>query len=400
MKLEFAIWLRRLPPMVVTGMVCLWAQTTTTTGSGANSTSTTDTTTGTVPAVTTIPQATGSAPGGGGQRSIFLSGVVMMDDGSPLPGDVNIQSLCGTVRRTMGNATAATGIFGFQWTTTTRAFGDASQNARIPVGAGAASLTGSRNGSRGLDPLANCDLLAESPGYSSSKASLYNRAGQENFDVGTIMLHRIVAGEGHSVSVLALQAPKAAKRSFDRGTSLAASNKPAEALASFETAVTIYPQYADAWLSLGQIQRQLGRKDEARASFGKSIELDNKLVGPWQELGYLACDASKWEEAARYLDRAVRLDPMDSPIPWYFNALANYQLGHFDLAERSVRAEVKLDHGKNPLADYLLGLVLIARKDLQGGADALRNYIAAAPKSEDVNSARRELSRVEDTLGR
>jgi tetratricopeptide (TPR) repeat protein len=383
----------------ILGVTCLGGQTgITTSGSGTGGSSTgngTGTTSGTT--MTTAP-VTGSVPTGGGPRSVFLSGTVMMDDGSPLPGGVDIQSVCGVVRRTMAH-TNGSGSFGFQWANTTAVFADASQAVRNS-GGGAGSLTGSRNGGRGIDPLANCDLLAESPGYSSSKTSLYNRGGQDSYDVGVIVLHRIVAGEGHTVSMLALKAPKDAKKSFDRGTRLAVANKPAQALASFEKAVTIYPQYADAWLSLGKAQWQTGRKDEAGTSFRQSMDLDNKLVGPWQELGYLACVRSMWEDAVRYLDQAVRLDPMDSANAWYFDALANYNLGRFDQAERSLRAEMKLDRGRNPHEDYLLGLVLIARDDLKGGAEALRNYIASAPKSEDVRPALRELSRVESQIGR
>jgi Flp pilus assembly protein TadD len=322
----------------------------------------------------------------------------MMDDGSPLPGSVNIQSICGPLRRTMDH-TSAKGEFAFQWTTTAHSFGDASEAVRATGGNGGGALTGSRNGSRGLDPLANCDLLAESAGYSSSRVSLYDRAGQNNYDVGVIVLHRISAGEGHTVSMLALKAPKDARKRFEKGTSLAAANKSAEAATSFETAVRLYPQYADAWLALGKIQWQLAQKDLARESFRKSMELDAGLVGPWQELGYLACDDAKWEDAVRYLDQAVRLDPMDSPAAWYFNALANYNLGRFDRAERSVRAELKLDNGRNPHADYLLALVLIARQDLAGGAAALRSYIASSPKTEDAETAKRELSRLETQLG-
>lgn len=376
--------------IIVWAVMAAAAQTTTTTQpvtDAAGSTTTTQPATG---------STSGATPQTGPPRPIFLSGVVMTDNGSPLPSNVNIQSVCGVARRTMAHVTDS-GSFGFQWTNMTIAFGDASQMGRNP-GTGAASLTGSRNGARGLDPLANCELFADVPGYSSTKASLFNRGGQDNFDVGVIVLHLIAAGDGHSVSLLALQAPKNAKKAFDKGISLTAANKPTEALASFEVAVTDYPQYADAWLDMGKIQWQLGRKEDARASFRKSMDLDNKLVGPWQELGFMACDDSKWEEALKYLDQAVRLDPIDSPIPWYFDALANYNMGHYAEAERSVRAELKLDRGKNPQADYLLGLVLIARQDLEGGAEALRNYIAAAPPSADVATARRELSRLENGI--
>ena len=52
---------------------------------------------------TTTPAPANSTSGTGGQRAIFLSGVVLTDDGSPLPGNVNIQSICFAVRRTMGH---------------------------------------------------------------------------------------------------------------------------------------------------------------------------------------------------------------------------------------------------------------------------------------------------------
>jgi tetratricopeptide (TPR) repeat protein len=394
-------WLRHLSPLVA-GVVCAWAQTTTGGPSTGGATGTAPGSANSSPGnilggasgvMTTSPGVTGSSAGSGGSRSIFLSGTVMMDDGSPLPGIVSIQSLCGGVRRTMGQTTGSGG-FGFQWSSGSGAFGDASQLVRLS-GGGATSLTGSRNGSRGMDPLANCDLLAEYPGHSSSKASLYNRAGDANYDVGAIILHRIAAGEGRTVSMLSLKAPKEAKKNFDKGTSLAAANKLPDAVASFTKAVEAYPEYADAWLGMGKAQWQMNDKEAARTSFRKANDLDAKLVGPWQELGFLACDDSNWEDAARYLDQAVRLEPMDSPNAWYFNALANYNLGRFELAERSVRAEIKLDRGKNPREDFLLGLILIARQDPEGGAQALRNFIASGPSPEDARLAQRQLSRLE-----
>ena len=386
-------------PMIATVVVCAWAQQSGTTSGASTATTTGGTTTTTNGVTTTTPPVTVAPPGNGGARPVFLSGAAMMDDGSPLPGNVDIQSLCGTVRRTMGQASAATGNFAFQWASANQALGDASQPGRMQ-GSGGASLTGTKTGSRGMDPLANCELTADLPGYSSSKVSLYDRAGQDNFDVGTIVLHRIAAGEGHTVSVLALEAPKEARKSFDKGMRLAAANKPADAAASFAKAVAVYPEFADAWLKLGSMQWQTGVKEAARVSFLKAMDLDNKLVGPWQKLGFMACDGSQWEDAVRYLDQAVRLDPLGSPGAWYFNALANYKLGRLDRAERSLRAEMKLDGGSDPHEDYLLGLILIGRQDLQGGAQALRNYIATAPKSEDVSVARRELSKVENQMGR
>jgi tetratricopeptide (TPR) repeat protein len=249
-----------------------------------------------------------------------------------------------------------------------------------------------------IDPLANCDLRADAAGFTSTRVSLYNHSEFDNFDVGSIVLHRLNGDEGRVVSMLSLKAPKDAKKNFDKGTEQARANKLADAVGSFRKAVTIYPQYADAWLSMGRIESETGAHDAAEADLQKAMALDDRLVGPWQELGYLASDQSKWEDAARYLDQAVRLDPVDSAKAWYFSAMANYNLGRFELAERSVRAELKLDPG-SAHGEYLLGMVLIARKDLKGGADVLRNYIASTPNGKEVESARQQLSRVESQLG-
>jgi tetratricopeptide (TPR) repeat protein len=325
-----------------------------------------------------------------------------VDDGSPLPGSVNIQSICSSAQRTVAH-TSSNGDFGFQWADKSGSvFADASDSARFS-GFGPAATGTSTNSAmpgRTVDPLSDCDLKAELAGYTSSRVSLYNHTMENSIDIGAIVLHRITGDEGTVVSMLSLRAPKDAKKSFDKGREQARGKKLGDAEVSFQKAVASYPQYADAWLSLGRVQSQMGSRDEAHADFRKAMELDGKLVGPWQELGYMASDQAKWDEAARYLEQAVKLDPMNSPMAWYFNAMANYNLGRFEVAEQSLRAEMRLDHGANPRAKYLLGLVLIARKDPAGGADALRSYIASSPNAQELESAKKQLSRAESQLGK
>jgi tetratricopeptide (TPR) repeat protein len=284
-------------------------------------------------------------------------------------------------------------------------FEDASSNGRLPgisssTSSGSGSAGTQRNNSGGLpdDPLADCDLRAYLPGYTSSRASLYNHQQFDNFDVGTITLHRITGDEGHVVSALSLKAPKDARKNFDKGQEQTRAHKTADAAASFRKAVTTYPQYADAWLELGKAQLQLGAKDDARSDFQKAMGLDDKLLGAWQQLGYLASDQSDWPAASKYLDQAVRLDPIDSAMAWYFDAMANYNLAKYDVAERSIRAEMKLDTGANPRADFLLGMVLIARKDIAGGATVLRKFVDSYPEAEEAGSAKKILASAERVL--
>lgn len=333
------------------------------------------------------------------QRPIFISGSVSTDDGSPLPGSVNIQAVCGADRRIVTH-TSGRGDFGFQWGDTFGIFQDASQNnsmnSAFSAGPSAGPTAGPMSTNGGLgNPLVNCELQVDVSGYISSRVPLFNYDQTERIDVGTLTIHRITGEEGTTVSVLSMKAPRKAKKDFEKGANEFRQRKYKDAEVSFGKAVTEYPQYADAWVSLGRTERQLGSEDKARQDFQKAMDLDKKLLGPWQELGYMASDQSKWEEAAKYLDQAVKLDPMDSAMTWYFSAVADFNLHRFEAAERSIRSEIRLDQDKNPRAKFLLGLILIARNDLTGGADALRAFLKVAPAGPDADVAKKQLVRAE-----
>ncbi len=341
----------------------------------------------------------GAPSGNGGittipARPVYVSGLVKMDDGSPLAEAVNVESVCGQLTRVLGR-TGANGTFRFPWTVAGTAFSDASQPARSTPGASVGVLNTSRTVARGLEPLANCELIAIAPGFYSSRVSLGTRVDDLSSDAGTIVLHRVAQSEGRTISLLALKAPKKAKATLEKAERLAFSGKSTQAISAFQKALAVYANYPEAWLGLGKAQWVNHDKANARVSFQKAMALDERLVGPWQQLGYLACDDSQWEEAARDLNRAVELGPRDSSVAWHYLAVASYNLRRFDVAERSVRTELKLDPHAKPEAQYLLALVLIARHDMEGGEAALRLYIASAPASTDTDLARRALSQLE-----
>ena len=63
-----------------------------------------------------------------------------------------------------------------------------------------------------------CDLQAKLNGYRSQTVSLAGRRPMDDPNVGTILLHRNgPAEEGKTVSMVSLQAPKDAKKAYDKG---------------------------------------------------------------------------------------------------------------------------------------------------------------------------------------
>ena len=63
----------------------------------------------------------------------------------------------------------------------------------------------------------DCELRARLAGFRSQSVSLANRRPMDPPDLGTILLHRLSATEGTTVSAASLAAPKDAKKAYEKG---------------------------------------------------------------------------------------------------------------------------------------------------------------------------------------
>ena len=351
----------------------------------------------------TSVQANPSSGAGGTSRPIYISGKVAMQDGSAVS-QINIERVCGGIAKTVAY-TDSNGHFSFQWGDRNMIVTDASDAGtgrdRASSSGGFGSSQSAGGGSAlAPDPFAsrmmNCELRANVPGFTSDTVDLFNRRTADNPDVGLLVLHRMAGVEGSSISVTSMMAPKAAKKAYEHGLQSLLKSRPGDAAKDFEKAVAVYPQYAEAWVNLGKLRIEQQSIEPARAALKKAIESDPKVVTPYMELGLLAAKDANWEESGKYLDRAVELDPVDFPQAWYADAVANFNLGKYDAAEKGARAAVKLDpRHVNPRACYLLGLVLTEKHDYAGAAAELTTFIKLAPNAPDLAQARARLGELE-----
>jgi tetratricopeptide (TPR) repeat protein len=172
--------------------------------------------------------------------------------------------------------------------------------------------------------------------------------------------------------------------------------KPDEAQKEFEKAVGTYPKYASAWFELGKIYEQRDHVDEARKAYSQALSADSKFINPYERLYLIAAKESKWQEAADTSDHVMRLNPYDFPNAYYFNAVANLQLGKLDVAEKSARQAVDLDKAhRNPRADYILGVTLAQEGKFTESTEHLRAYLKAAPDAPDAETVRKQLAQAE-----
>ncbi len=340
------------------------------------------------------------------QRPIFLSGRVMLEDGTPPPEPVTIERICNGTPRPQAY-TDSKGRFSFQLGDRNNVFMDASVSNMGSQGLGGGNSSGGMSsrglgngtgggnmGGPGMVSLTGCDLRASLPGFRSEAIPLGQRSTFDNPDVGVIILHRLANVQGTAISFTTLAAPKDAKKAYEKAQKLLHDKnpKPAEAVKELEKAVEGYPQFAAAWYMLGETKLGLKDEDGARKAFEQSLAADAKYVNPYLQLATLDLRASRWSDAADITSRLAQLNPYIGQAH-YFNALANYNLGKMDLAEKSARSALGSDASSRlPNVHHLLGAILAQRGNFPSAAEEYRSFLKLSPDSSNADDIRKKLT--------
>ncbi len=341
-------------------------------------------------------------------RPIFLSGKVILDDGTPPPEPVTIERVCNGIARPEAY-TDSKGRFSFQLGQNSHVMPDASVSASSDFGF--PNESGSRGGGFPGTPgarqvterdLIGCELRAALPGFRSEHVNLTGRRVMDNPDVGAIILRRLGNVEGLTISATSLNAPKDARKALDKSRELMKKNPPKidEAQKELEKAVQMYPKYAVAWQELGVIHEKRSHVEDARKAYAAAIEADSKYVNPYLQLAQIAAREQKWQDVADTTDRIVKMNPVDFPMAFFFNSVAYLQLGKLDPAEKSAREALKLDTNKRIVKlDHVLGVILAQKGDFPAAAQSMRSYLLRAPMAGDADLVKKQLAEVERLSG-
>jgi len=341
------------------------------------------------------------------QRPIRVSGRVAMDDGSPLSFPATIERVCAGNRHAEGY-TDSEGYFALVLGQHPDVIGDASET---PTSTNRSSLpTGTSQGPSSSDTskmsnatltgdnrMANCELRASLSGYTSDAVNLATRSALDSPDVGTILLHRMGAGNtAMTVTATTLRAPKEARRALQKGLELAKKNRSDEAIASLQEAVKVYPEFAFAWCELGKLQLGNDHTPDAHESFEAAVKAEPRWPEPYLHLAVMGLKAHDWKEVADTTQHVLRLNTFQYPQAYFLNGAANFNLHHIDLAEEDGLAAERLDvQHQYPQIEKLLGAIYSERHRYADAAEKFRSYVMLAPDAEDAANARQKMADME-----
>jgi len=325
----------------------------------------------------------------GGNSSTFLSGKVVLDDGTALTEPAAIMTICKGQRRTE-TYTDSKGGFSFEF-----AAKPSINNGMGIEDADSASWV-SPNQRSPRRTLQDCELSASIAGFTSEIVELGRIAGDQHADVGRVTLHRLAQVEGLSISATSAAAPDAARKSYEKGLKEVKKKKFEDAQKSFEKAVEIYDKYAVAWYELGRMQEERNDVTGARHSFAQSLAADAKYVNPYRSLAYLAAKEKQWVDVVDQSGKLLALNPVNFPDMWMLKAVGSYFAENLERAEKSARQGMKLDDEHHyPKLEYLLGLILEQKHAYAEAAEHLHKYVALAPTPADADQGRKELAQIE-----
>jgi tetratricopeptide (TPR) repeat protein len=184
-----------------------------------------------------------------------------------------------------------------------------------------------------------------------------------------------------SISAHELSMPGSAREAMEKGKQkLYGKKDPSGSLAHFERAMTLAPNYYEAYYQMAVAQWQLGRMQEAEQNIRKSIETSgDKYGGADLGLGALLANRKQFAEAEKFLRRAIELEP----TMW---------LGHIELGRALVELN-RVDEAQAcaeqaralkpdaPLVYRLLASIHQLQKNNAALADDLTQYVKLDPNS-------------------
>lgn len=197
--------------------------------------------------------------------------------------------------------------------------------------------------------------------------------------------------------VIDASVPPAALREFEKADAVLASdskNRIQEGITHLEKAVTIYPKFLEAQLSLGASYMDLHRWEDAEGALRRVLELDPNTANAYFGLGEIYLAKRKYSDAERSLQAGLAIEDRSwrghlalGRLYWNKNNLA--------AAGKQVGLAIQLNP-EFPEAHLLAGNILLRAQKREDALSEFKEYLRLAPKGEFAAQAREAVRKLQN----
>src|SRR5438477_1893934 len=347
-----------------------------------------------------LPQPGNGYPNTQTERQVlYISGTVVLQDGTPPPEPVAIEKVCGGSAHKEGY-TDSKGHYQIQLGQNFELQDVSESGSSGGFGMGSRSGMGAPgNGLGGVNPreLIGCELRALLPGFQSSNVMIRVEGSFGEIRMDTITLQHLGGGSGTTISLTTMQAPPSARKAYEKAQKDISKENLKDAEKELDKAVQEYPKFAAAWALLGMIHQSSRQLDTATKDYTQAIASDPQYAKPYFGLAVIAANQQNWKETVRLSEQVNRLAPLAYPEAYFFSGVGSFNLGKMDGAERNLRKFLSLDtEHRRPMAVLYLGDILAKKQDFAGAVEQAKAYLTMAPNAPNSPSIREKLKQLEE----
>ena len=191
-----------------------------------------------------------------------------------------------------------------------------------------------------------------------------------------------------SVAEAAQDIPKAARKAYEQGLKWQKENQAEKAIAAFDQAIKLYPEYFQALAERGNLRMARNQLPEAAADFERALELNGKYVPALRGLGYCQLQQKQFAAGVANLERAYALAP-NVAHKLLRLGYGNLSLNRHEAAKQCLQEALRLDAAGAARARVYLAEVFAQEQKFNEAADAIRAYLKVKPDAPDAAGLRK-----------
>jgi hypothetical protein len=243
--------------------------------------------------------------------------------------------------------------------------------------------------------LVGCKVSAVLDGFESTSVTIVNGTIMDDPDIGAIHLRQDAQATGSTISATTASAPADALKEFEKAHSDQGGNHLDSARRHLQKAVSIDPQFAEAWYHLGKLE-ETDKPDDALNAYAKAAAADPKYIPPYERIAALQALQKKWQDVVNATDHALLLNPKGTPQIWYFSAVGNFNLGNARVAEQAAEKSMSTDPSHlAPNTEQLLAVILAARGAYKEALDHLRHCLTYTSPGPNADLMKQQVAQLE-----